>query len=256
MLKTQMFIGAALLVGVAVGYFAGDHGHPAALPEETGAAVPRRQIADKGEAASVKALRARIAELEKALAEKSKTSESAVSNAVAEAVRTAEQNRRPGDPREWLENIRKTDPERYVQMTNRFAQWRKSRAEQARSKMDFLSSIDISHMSASARQTHDELQQLIVRREEIEQALHQEGVTDEHRHELMEEMRASHEAMNELNRKERHNLIAETARELGFKGEDAKEFTATIKEIIRATDNGWGGHRGGPGRGPGGGRGR
>lgn len=246
MIKTQMFIGSALIVGVAIGYFAGDHGRVAEAPKADSGYVAKKSIEDKGDAASLKALRSRIAELEKALAEKGANSEAAISNAVTEAVKNVPQNNGPrGNHREWLENLKKTDPDRYTQMTNRFAQWRRSRAELARSKMDFLSSIDISHMSASARKTHDELQEMIVRREEIETQLHQEGLSDEERGTLMKQMWETHHEMDKLNRTERRNLIEETARNLGFEGDDVKEISATIKDIIDATDNGFG-------RGPGG----
>jgi len=250
MIKTQLFIAAALFVGVAVGYFV----KPTDVRVSAGEAayVSKDKVADKGEASSVNALRRRIAELERLLAEKDGKSEIAISNAVAEAAKAAPQGDRPrGNPREWLENIKKTDPARYTQMTNRFAQWRIRRAEQARTKMDFLSSIDTSHMSEGARKTHSELQELIARREEIEEQLHQEGISDAERDKLMKEMWSTHHEMQRLNGEERKNLIEETARNLGFGSEDAQEISATIQDVIQATDGGWGGRPHGPG-GPGG----
>lgn len=256
MIKHQLFIGVALLVGVAIGYFVKDE--PVAADEpakvETGA---KKTVADKGEAASVKALRHRVAELEKLLAEKEGKSEIAISNAVAEAVKS-----RPPEPprqnwRERMEAMKKSDPERYTEMTNRFAQWRRERAEQARGKIDFLSSIDTSRMSANVKKTHAELQGLLRRREEIESQLHQEDLSDEERGNLMRELGESHRELMRLNGEERKNLLDETAKSLGFEGEDAQEVSATIQDVIEATDGGWGmpRHRGGP-RGPGGPRGR
>ena len=255
MIKHQMFIAAALLAGVAIGYFVKDEPIPAEEPKTE--EVAKKQVADKGEAASVKALRHRIAELEKALAEKDGKSEIAISNAVAEAVKA----RPPAPPqqnwRERMEEMKKNDPARYTQMTNRFANWRRSRAEQARNKIDFLSSIDTSHMSAGARKTHDALQELIARREGIEQQLQSPDLTDEERGKLMGELHSTHHELMRLNGEERNNLFEETARNLGFEGEDAKEISATIQEVIRATDVGWGGHHGGHrGPPPGGPRGR
>ena len=253
MIKHQMFIAAALLAGVAIGYFVKDDPIPAEEPKTE--VVEKKPVADKGDEASVKALRHRIAELEKLLAEKDGKSELAISNAVAEAVK----NRPPEPPRQnWrerMEEMKKNDPERYTQMTNRFANWRRSRAEQARNKIDFLSSIDTSHMSAGAKKTHDALQELIARREGIEQQLQSPDLTDEERGKLMGELHLTHRELMRLNGEERNNLFEETARNLGFEGEDAKEISATIQEVIRATDAGWGGHHGGP-RGPGGQGGR
>ena len=250
-----MFIAAALLAGVAIGYFVKDEPIPAEEPKVEEAA--KKVVADKGDEASVKALRRRIVELEKLLAEKDGKSEIAISNAVAEAAKAHPPAPPQQNWRERMEEMKKNDPTRYAQMTNRFANWRRSRAEQARNKIDFLSSIDTSHMSAGARKTHDALQELIARREEIEQQLQAQDLTDEERGKLMGELHSTHHELMRLNGEERNNLFDETARNLGFEGEDAKEITATIQEVIRATDSGWGGHHGGHrGPPPGGPRGR
>ena len=250
MIKNQMFIAAALLAGVAIGYFVKDEPIPAEEPKVEEKA--KKPVTDKGEEASVKALRRRIAELEKLLAEKDGESEVAISNAVAEAVKMRPPEPPRGNWRERMEEMKKNDPERYTQMTNRFAQWRRSRAEQARDKIDFLSSIDTSRMSAGAKKTHNALQDLIAKREGIEQQLQSPDLSDEERGKLMGELHSTHHELMRLNGEERRNLFEETARNLGFSGEDAKEVSATIQEVIRATDSGWGGHHGG---GPRGGRG-
>ena len=248
MIKHQMFIAVALLVGVAIGYFVKDD--PIPVEESNAEEVAKKPVADKGEEATVKALRRRIAELEKLLAEKSGESEIAISNAVAEAVKNRPPEPPRGNWRERMEELKERDPARYTQMTNRFAQWRRSRAEQARNKIVFLSSIDTSHMSADARKTHDALQDLIARREEIEQQLQDPDLSDDDRGKLMGELHSTHHELMRLNGEERNNLFEETARNIGFEGEDAKEISATIQEVIRATDSGWGGHHGGHRGGP------
>ena len=257
MIKHQMFIAAALLVGVAIGYFVKNEPVPAEEPKtET---VEKKAVTDKGDEATVRALRHRIAELEKALAAKDEHAEVAISNAVA-----ATQARPPEPPRQdWrarMEEMRKNDPERYVQMTNRFAQWRRSRSEQARDKIDFLSSIDVSHMSAGAKRTHRALQDLIAKREEIEEQLQQPDMADDQRRPLMEQLHDMRHQIQRLNGEERMNLICEVTNSLGFEGEAATEIALTLKDVIQATDDGFephgghhGGHRGPP---PGGPRGR
>ena len=247
MIKHQMFIAAALFAGVAIGYFVKDEPIPA--EEAKAEEKAKKPVADKGDEASVKALRRRIAELERLIAEKDGESEIAISNAVAEAAKTRPPEPPRGNWRERIEEMKKNDPERYTQMTNRFAQWRRDRAAQAQDRMEFLSSIDTSRMSAGAKKTHNALQELIAKREELEQQLHQEDLSDEERGRLMRELADSHRELVRLNGEERKNLFNETAKGLGFTGADAKEFTATIQEVIEATDSGWGGrhHRGGPG---------
>ena len=253
MIKHQMFIAVALLAGVAIGYFVKDEPIPAEEPKVEEKA--KKPVVDKGDEASVKALRRRIAELERMLAEKDGKSEIAISNAVAEAVQSRPPEPPRQDWRERMEEMKKSDPERYTQMTNRFAQWRRSRSEQARNKIDFLSSIDISRMSAGAKKTHNALQDLIAKREEIEQQLQAPDLSDDERGRLMGELHSTHRELMRLNGEERKNLFEETARNLGFAGEDAKEFSATIQDVIEATDSGFGFHHGGHRGPPPGGRG-
>ncbi|MBO7684130.1 MAG: hypothetical protein J6T51_05345, partial [Kiritimatiellae bacterium] len=183
-----------------------------------------------------RALRRRVAELERLLADRGLD----VSNAVAQVSRIAPEGDDRRDPRAWLENLRRSDPERFTQMTNRIAGWRRRRLEKARSAISFLSSIDTSRMSENARKTHERLQDEIARRQELEERLHQEGLSDEERHEVMQELRETHHRLMRLNGEERGNLIAETAKNLGFEGDDVKEIAATIQDVIRATDGGFG----------------
>ena len=258
-LKYQLFIAVALLVGVAIGYFVKDEpvavGETATVEEK----ATKKSVADKGDEASVKALRHRIAELEKALAEKEERSETAVASAEP-------QTRAPERPqlnwRERMEEMKRNEPERYNEMTNRMAQWRRDQSVRAKNKIDFLSSIDTSRMSAGAKKTHFALQNLIARRDDLEAQLQQEDLSDEDRGAMMHELWESHRELQRLNAEERKILIGETAKGLGFSGEDAREFSATIQEVIEATDSGWGGgrHHGGPRgggpRGPGGPGGR
>ena len=250
MVRQQLFIGFALLAGVAAGYFMrSDNASPQAAPSAA-QKTAKGKIADGGEAASVKALRRRIAELERLLAEK-RAGDAAVVIPVTNATTVAAAERPRGNPGEWLENLKTTDPERYAQATNRIARWRQNRAERARTAIEFLSSVDTSRMSKSARKTHAALQEMIARREELEQQLHQEGISAEDRGKIFEELRGMHHEMGRLNAEERNNLIAETAKTLGFEGDDVKEITSTIQEVIRATDGGFGGgHHGRHGRRP------
>ena len=246
MIKHQMFIAAALLAGVAIGYFVKDE--PVPVEEQTFEVAVKKPVADKGEGASVKALRHRIAELERMLAEKDGKSEIAISNAVAEAAKARPPERPRQSWRERMEEMKKNDPKHYTEMTNNIANWRRSRAELARSKMDFLSSVDVSRMGADAKKTHGELLELIARRQELEEQMHREDLTDEERGKLRHDLWTSQEELMRLNDLERGNLFEETARNLGFSGDDAKEISTTIMEVIEATDGGWGPsrHRGGP----------
>lgn len=237
--KNAILALSALLLGAGIGYVVADKKGSDTTqehPKETRCATA---IADNGEQASIKALRARIAELERQLAKKPEAEKAAAPEASPSRFIESHVER--------MKKMAVDDPERYAQITNRIANWRRSRSEQARSRIDFLSSIDTSGMSAEAKKVHEDLQELVARREALEDDLHKHGLDDTKRHELFQELRDVGMKMHELNRKERDNLLAETARTLGFEGSDAEEIVTTVKEVFKATESGWGGHGFGPG---------
>lgn len=234
-----------LMIGAVSGYFGAGFFQANEITLAESANVTKKALADKGNEASLKSLRARVAELERMLAEK------AVSSVVSTNQDVVERRDPPAGPEGWrarMENLKETDPERYTQMTNRMAQWRQQRVERQQAKLDYLASIDTSRMSPKARQVHAALQDAIIQRDEIEQKLHDENISDEQRRSIFEELRASDRELGRLNQQERNNLIAETAKALGFKGDEVKEISVTMAEIIEATDGGrrWHGGRGMP----------
>ena len=225
----------ALLAGVALGYCLSPGASSAPPPQADKEKAAKRPLADAGEAATIKALRARIAELERQLAERSAEKlpdmVTAVTNAVAE-VRAGR-----GNPFEWMENIKKNDPERYTQMTNRFEQFRRRNRERQQRNLDFLASIDTSRMSASAKKTHAALQDAIARRAELDEKMRQEDLSQDERHEIFEQMMSTDRQLRGLRRAERNNLFEATATSLGFEGADAKEIVSTLNEVVDATEN-------------------
>lgn len=231
----------ALLAGIAVGYCLAPAGN--GVPAESEAEARRgqkRPPADAGESASVRVLRSRIAELERQLAAAKSVRHDAMASAETNAVAAVQQSGPGpwrGDPRKWMEDLKKNDPERFAQMTNRFARFRLRRLERQQRNLDFLASVDTSRMSASAKKTHGKLQDAIAARAELEEKIHQEGITDDERRALMEHLRESDRQLRELRRAERRNLFEATANTLGFDGEDANEIVATLQEVVEATDS-------------------
>ena len=175
----------ALLAGIAVGYCLAPAGN--GVPAESDAEARRgqkRPPADAGESASVRALRSRIAELERQLAAAKSVRHDAMASAETNAVAAVQQSGHGpwrGDPRKWMEDLKKNDPERFAQMTNRFARFRLRRLERQQRNLDFLASVDTSRMSASAKKTHGKLQDAIAARAELEEKIHQEGISDDER---------------------------------------------------------------------------
>lgn len=248
--------GLALVASCALGY--GLHPDSSVAPVEK--EVERRAVSsvpDKGESAALAALRQRIRDLEAQLAEQPKAEmpAQASSNALARA-----EHRRPefGPPgrlgREQLEELKKSDPERFAQMTNRFAKMQQDRKNQRLARATFLSSVDTSHMSAKDRETHEAYQELLAKREELESQMHQSDLTDEARDALMNQMRELDHQMRTLGEAEQSVLLNEVASSIGMEGEAATELVETVKDVIEATES-KGGGPGGPGGGPDGGPG-
>lgn len=241
MIRTQLLIGAALIAGAAIGYLA----KPERVVERDDE-VEESLVAlfsDRGEEASISALRARVADLERQLLEKG-------GEGVAQGERTGESGRGGSRRREWrngpptaqemrehFARMQKEDPVRYAQMTNRFAQMRQHRLDRALAKVDFLSSVDTSSMSETARKNHESLQKLIARREEIEDKMFSLDTGDDERRQIFQEMREIDMAMRELNMNERENLLQQVAQNIGLEGDEAAEMQAAIMDIIDATDS-------------------
>ena len=255
-MKAYFPVAIALIAGAAIGYcLAPSSSAPTTEAEAKEEGVQRPNSDDAGERASNRALRARIRELEATLAKHGVEVEKR-----EEEPRREGQERRNRDMRAGMERMMQENPERYAQMTNGIAQARQRRLEQVQSKMDFLSSVDTSKMSPEARKTHESLQDMIAKREELEEKMRGAmNMTGDERRTVFEEMRATDGAIRELNRAERENLLVATAETLGFQGDEATEFVDTIKGIYKSTENSGRGGVGpggfGGGRGPGGRRG-
>lgn len=239
MIRTQLFIGAALIVGVAIGYMAKPDRAPETDDEIAGNVAAL--FSDRGDEASFVALRSRIAELEAQLAEKG---EGAVQTEQKVGEENPDPRRRagrrgppsPAEMRERFAQMEREDPVRFAQMTNHFAQMRQRRIDKAQSRIDFLSSVDATRMGESAKKTHETLQKLIARREEIESQMFDPEIGDEERRAIFREMRETDNALRELSIIERDNLISQMAESIGLTEEESAEVNATISEILDATD--------------------
>ncbi|MGN0855082.1 MAG: hypothetical protein ACI4R9_06150 [Kiritimatiellia bacterium] len=244
---------AALVAGTAMGYFlrpAAESSAPASAVHET--RKPLAGVAD----AEVKALRAQVKALQAQLAAKT-----------ADASATDGEKAAPDNGRDRGEEMRvrfdqwkKDHPEEFARMEKQRQAFMRRRAERAKSRQEFLASIDTSKMTAEEKETHAQLQSLLAKREDLEGRMAQmEDLSDDARGQLFEEMRETSHAIRELNAKEREALFRQMTAEMGVTGEDVDIVTSTIAEILEATENTHGpggrGGPGGPGPGPGGPRG-
>ena len=237
----------SLIAGAAIGFcFAPSAGAPKAAPEKTSPkTVKAESRPDAAAEKEMRVLRSRIKELEDMLAKQGVEVEE-----MKEESSRRERRDRPRDFRADMERLKKEEPERYAQITNSMAQFRRHRLERAQSKIDFLSSIDTSRMSPAMLKVHSDLQDMIEKREAVEEKMRGfMDMTEEERREAFQEIGEIDGRIRELNRAERDNLLVQTAEALGFQGDDAAEIIDTVKSIYEATDSGWGfGGPGGPGR--------
>lgn len=249
----------ALIAGAAIGFCLKPSQPAETTAAETSATKTQAaaQIADASGDAGVEAMRSRIKELEAMLAAAASQNAEKPEPAAQEGDEPGRHGRRERfNPREMMERLKTEDPERYAQMTNRMARFRQHRTEMAQSKLDFLASIDLSSQGEEAQATHSKLQSMIAKREELEEKLHSEDISDEERDAAMQQIFSMEREMRHLYREERSNLLSEVVQELGFSGDDAADITATLSDIIEATSSHFGhggpGGPGGGGRGPGG----
>lgn len=237
----------SLLAGAAIGFcFAPSAGAPKTAPEKTSPKMVKAESRpDEAAEKEMRVLRSRIKELEDMLAKQGIEVEE-----MKEESSRRERRDRPRDFRADMERLKKEEPERYAQITNSMAQFRRHRLERAQSKIDFLSSIDTSRMSPAMLKVHSDLQDMIEKREAVEEKMRGfMDMTEEERREAFQEIGEIDGRIRELNRAERDNLLVQTAEALGFQGDDAAEIIDTVKSIYEATDSGWGfGGPGGPGR--------
>lgn len=147
------------------------------------------------------------------------------------------------DMKARMEELRKSNPQRYAQMTNRFARMRSWRRNRTQNQLDILDSVDLTRLSRSEREVHDQYQEAVSRREELREMLNpqNEDIPEEQRRELFNEMRELDRLTMELAESERNTLLMQAARDLGATGQEASDFIETISAIYEATQV-----RGGP----------
>lgn len=244
-MKTSVVLGlSAVIVGGAIGFALGygmkiDAGSDIVIETAPPKTVTR---VDESE---TKRLRARIAELERRLAEAGKRGPEpakAVAEAAGEASEAApEPAKGPLGPdrfQDGLAKLAKENPARYAQITNRMAQFRQRRQERTSSRLGFLASVDVSGLSAGEKRTHHDIQDLIVRREELEEKMHDRSLSMEDRRSIMEEMRDTDRQLREVSESERDTLLTMLTDSLGYTGDDARSIAETAKAIFDATSEG------------------
>jgi len=220
---------AVFAAGAAVGYL-----YPrAAAPEQE-----RPAVADKGKAkdegGELAAARKRIGELEQRIAslsaakpKKLSLKEKATND---ESVVTID-----GNATNLYEELSKKMPaEQFCQVTNAFERMKQARRKRVQGKLEFLSSVDTSGMSAADRKTHEDYMKLVAKQEELMSKA--KGIIPDQK--SLEDLVMLQMKMKPLADVERKTLLRQMSGNLGYTGDDATVVVDTVGDIVGATSSG------------------
>ena len=131
-----------------------------------------------------------------------------------------------------LESLRKNlSEDEFKVATNALSAIRAKLADKARSKIDFLRSVDVSHMSEAERKNHETFIALAEKREAA-MAKMKGGIPDAT---TLQEVVMVGMQMTPVAKKERSALVREVARELGYAGDDVDVVHDAMLNIYDAT---------------------
>lgn len=227
-------VGLAALAGVfALGYFAGG----ANVSEKNGTLV----APEDGE---LKKAQARIAELEAKLAKDRNGKTGAVLDKMTAKAETKKKDGKgdeiavtiDGNNEDVISELKKNLPdEAFVATTNAISKLKRKLADRAKSRMDFLASIDVSQMSKEERENHSKYLEMLEKREAINARMKEKLIPDA---ETLKEMMTLEMSMHPVAKKERSTLVRSVARELGYAGEDIDVFHDTMFNVFDSTRSG------------------
>lgn len=193
------------------------------------------------ERAATEALRRRITELEQALA--AREADRAPISAVQDEALREERPRRQSFT-ERMEQLKKDNPEQYAEMQKRRDEFRQSMERRAQDRANFISAIETQNMNDEQRENHEKLLETVARVNELMAQVGQPGA--ERNSDLRYEMGETMRNLGELYGAERRYLFEETARAVGYEGEQASVFADHMQTIIDNTSmmSGFGRHGG------------
>jgi hypothetical protein len=248
--KTVVVLVAVLFGMVAGGMLEHVRRAPPKKPGKTasGAQAERpaaQEVADKRDLMSLRSandalreanerLRRRLAETEITLAENDgeRNGTAAVTNAPSETPAEERRPQREGFA-ERMERMRRENPEEYAEMQRRRAEFRQQMEQLARDRDDFLAAVDVKNMNQTQRANHDKLLETVAYVNALFKEM--ESAQGERRRELWREMAEAGAALETLYAEERRYLFEETARSMGYQGEDAGAFAEHMQSIIDNT---------------------
>jgi hypothetical protein len=212
-------------------------------------------VRDENAKRDADALRRRVSELEKALAERD-TARAQQPEQPQKAETDRERGEDRGRRRSWeerMEEMRRENPEQYAEMQQRREEFRQSMERRARDREDFLDAVDVAGMTPEQRQNHEQLLATVARMNTLMADMMENGrPRGETGEAARNEMREAMMALGPLYDSERRYLLEATAKSVGYSGNEVQAFTEHIQMIFEHTSmmppGGFGprGGRGGP----------
>ena len=151
---------------------------------------------------------------------------------------SAEQPEKP-KPRTWrehMEELKKTDPERYKEIMERHEQARQAIREARAVRAEFLDSVDTALLTPEGRETHAQFMDVLAQQAALEEQMNaafESGETPSE--ELREAFRDTWQTLREVREKERGVLLGAIATSMGLSGTDAQDFAQLVDDVYNFT---------------------
>ena len=122
----------------------------------------------------------------------------------------------------------------YHEATNALSRLRAKLAERAKGRYDYISAVDVSHMSKSDRENHKKFLSLLEKREAIRAKA--TGIIPNPA--VLQELVELDMSMQKVAKQERSALVREVVRELGYSGDDVDVVHDTLVNVFDSTSGG------------------
>lgn len=183
------------------------------------------------------ALSKALSEIDALKAER-KTLQDALASQQAQSAEQAQ----PGEPprrRSWqerMEELKKTDPERYKEEMARRERFMTEMAQARTERANFLDDIDTDLLSQEQKQIHAQYVATLAKQDALEQEFrkHMEAGTQP-TEELQSAMRETMNTMRTLREDERSALLSAIATSMGLSSDEATDFSQLVSDVFDAT---------------------
>lgn len=208
---------------------------------------PVAPVRDEVAASEIHTLRTRVHELEAKLAENAREPPPAAaapgggpsgaepSPSPAAGTNAPPRARRFSSPQEWMENLKKEDPERYAEMVRRGQEMRQRMKEHNQSRAEFLATLVTEKSSEALKANHEQLVATLA----VVEGYQDRMGPDSENPLSEEERRAFWEAngtLRQLMEVERRGALEELGADYG---EDGEAFADYIEAIYQNTNGRW-----------------